>query len=418
MHLNRAQLLYSRGRYRAARTHLLKALAGDPGNWVPHALLAQCTLALGEHNEALRQAQEAVRLGPDVGHPHYVMAYVFADMGQLRDAERAIAEAIRLEPRDSAYFGKQASILAGMQRWSEALKAADAGLKLEPEDEECLNLRALSLTQLGRKSEAVNTIRDALQANPDNAFTHANHGWTCLHRGQYTQALDHFKNSLRLDPELEFARKGLVEALKARYLPYRILLPLFLRISRIPRGQQLVFGLGGCLGIRILEARFENWFNSSPYFNAAFVACLVLALLMLLAGPLFNMMLCFNRYGRYALSDRQRMGAYALLALLGGAAPALAIGCWLWGAKFLIGAMMAAALTFTVAAAVVITSRRQPGWRRNVLAGMTIILIGLGVTGWVLVESTMLGPTLLAAFGIGMILFMWVASQKSVSRSA
>ncbi|MDB5311521.1 MAG: tetratricopeptide repeat protein [Gemmataceae bacterium] len=46
-------------------------------------------------------------------------------------------------------------------------------------------------------------------------------GWALLHARQPAEALTHFREALRLDPTNEWARDGLIEALKARYWVYR-----------------------------------------------------------------------------------------------------------------------------------------------------------------------------------------------------
>ena len=61
----------------------------------------------------------------------------------------------------------------------------------------------------------VGKAMEALGRNPENAHTNANQGWSLLHGGQPGKALEHFREALRLDPDLEFARAGMVEALKA-----------------------------------------------------------------------------------------------------------------------------------------------------------------------------------------------------------
>ena len=72
----------------------------------------------------------------------------------------------------------------------------------------------------------------ALANDPENALTHANQGWALLHRGDHAKALEHFREALRIDPELDWARAGIVEALKARHLIYRLMLRFFLWIGR------------------------------------------------------------------------------------------------------------------------------------------------------------------------------------------
>jgi tetratricopeptide (TPR) repeat protein len=412
MHLARAHMLFSQGRYAEARKHLMQAIAEVPGEPISHALLAQCTLSLGEKADALQQAEEAVRLGPDIGHTHYVMAMVLSDMDKPREAEIAVQEAIRLEPDEAAYFGMHATILTLLRRWGDALKAADQGLALDAENEICLNLRALALTQLGRKSEAAETIQGALQTNPDNAFTHANNGWTSLHRGQHKQALEHFREALRLDPTLEFAREGLVEALKARHVIYRIMLAYFLWMSRLSGRAQMAVILVGYFGSKFLRQLAKTYPDIAPYVLPVTILYSLFVLMTWLANPLFEMLLCFSRYGRYALSARQRGAAYALMATLSGTVLLVSIGLAANSKPTWIAGLILAGLTIPLTT----TIRAEPGWRRSVLIALTACLVLLGA-GAVALGSAALGPTLFVAFVIGVLVFFWVGSLTSVSRA-
>ena len=95
----------------------------------------------------------------------------------------------------------------------------------------------MALVQLGRKDEAQQTLGSALANDPENALTHANQGWALLHRGDHAKALEHFREALRIDPELDWARAGIVEALKARHLIYRVMLRFFLWMGRQSQGR-------------------------------------------------------------------------------------------------------------------------------------------------------------------------------------
>src|SRR6185436_9021657 len=89
---------------------------------------------------------------------------------------------------------------------------------------------------------------------PENAFTHANQGWTYLNKGEPKKALEHFRESLRLDPANEWARHGIVEALKARNIIYAVMLKYFLWMARLSRGARWGIILGGYFGIQLLAS--------------------------------------------------------------------------------------------------------------------------------------------------------------------
>ncbi len=104
-----------------------------------------------------------------------------------------------------------------------ALASAEQGLQLNAEHIGCMNLRVLALTQLGQLDKAQADIQTILSTAPDNYFAHAAYGWICLRRGRIPDALDGFRSALRLNPDFEWARLGLIEALKARNGFYRFI---------------------------------------------------------------------------------------------------------------------------------------------------------------------------------------------------
>src|SRR5581483_7555851 len=108
-----------------------------------------------------------------------------------------------------------------------------------------------ALVKLGRKTEAASTIDGALQRDPENARSHANQGWTYLHRGEPKLAMVHFREALRIDPTLDWARAGMVEALKAHNVIYRWVLRYFLFMSRLNKQARWGILIGGYIGYRV-----------------------------------------------------------------------------------------------------------------------------------------------------------------------
>ena len=194
---NRGMVLFQQGRHDLASQEFRRGLAEDPENSLGHAFLALCLAEGKEKEEALRKADEAVRLDPAAALSHYARGRVLLALERLREATQAIQQAISLDPFDADYRAVLASIEMQRQRWTEALASAEAGLAIDPDNTSCLNLRAMALTQLGRRAEAAVTLGTALADDPENALTHANQGWTYLHQSQPDLALEHFREALR-----------------------------------------------------------------------------------------------------------------------------------------------------------------------------------------------------------------------------
>jgi Tfp pilus assembly protein PilF len=303
----RGIILLQQGRYDLADREFRQDLAQDPDNPLSHAYLSMCLNRSDKNDEALREADEAVRCAPDLAFCHYVRGCALQGKKRLPEAEAAIAESIRLDPDDADYPALLAAIEMDRRDWNAALEAANRGLALDPEHNTCLNLRAMALVQLGRKAEAAKTLGTALADDPDNALTHANQGWALLHQGDHARALEHFREALRIEPELEWARIGIVESLKARFWIYRVMLGFFLWMGRQSRVAQWVVIIGFVAGRQILDVIQKQRPELAPLITPILILSFTFLLLTWISSPLFNITLRFNRFGRLALSDEQRV---------------------------------------------------------------------------------------------------------------
>src|SRR5215510_7165809 len=290
-HIERARLLINQSRYELATRELHKALAADPDDPIAHALMAICLAEQKKFDQAYGEARQAATLAPDLPYAQYVMAFVRFQQVSLPEAERAINKAIQLNPWDADHFALLAQINYRQKRWRDALKAAERGLEIEAEHMACANLRAMALNQLGRGKEAGQMLEDALAQDPENALTHANRGWTALQRGDAKNALEHFRESLRLDPTNDLARSGMIEALKARYFVYRLMLKYYFFMSRLSGRAQWFVLLGILFVAKVVPFLFI------PY--------LIFVLLSWTSDPLSNLLLRLNRYGRLLLTKEE-----------------------------------------------------------------------------------------------------------------
>jgi len=374
-HLTRALLLMEQSRPEQALAEILLHLASFPNDPLALSQKARCLADLERFDEATAAAQEAVQNAPDWAESHHVLAIVWMLRRRYREAQAAIDEAIRLNPDDADYFALQALIFSNRRKWSDSLSAAERGLEIDPEHAECNNLRAMMLTQLGRREEAGRTIDATLARDPDNAFTHANQGWALLQQGQPQRALSHFRESLRIDPTCEFSRQGIVEALKARNLIYRLMLNYVFWMSRLPGQVQLgvlLFGLFGYRYLVDLAAKRPDW---QLWIVPVIIAYIAFALMTWIADPLFNLLLRLDKDGRHALSAEQIQGANALGVCLTLALASLA-------GYFGLGSEQALSFAFLFGIGLIPVSaiwRCQLGWPRTTMLVFTLVFFASGL---------------------------------------
>lgn len=401
-HFQRGVLLYQQDRHELAEAEFRKSLASDPDNSTTHGFLALCLLERDEFEKATEEGQRAIQYAPDSEFGHYTLARVLSRRGHYEEAMQHANEAVRLDATDPDNFALVAGIALEQRHWPAALEAAERGLQFDPEHVGCANLRAIALVKLGRHADAASTIEGALGKNPDSSITHANKGWALLHEGDHKKALEHFREALRLDPSNEWARQGIVEALKARHFIYAWMLRYFLWMSRLSSRAQWGVILGAYFGNRALTVVANNNPTLAPWIWPIKIVYLGFIILTWTADPLFNLALRVNKFGRLALSRDEViasnwLGATIILALLS------LTGFLITGSDLLaINAILFGLLVLPVAG----TFKCRKGWPRLTMAAYTIGLLAVG-------EAALFsekGTTLLGAFGIGIFLSGWLVN--------
>lgn len=374
-HLQRAWLLLDQSRHELAEQQLRQALAQEPDSARSHALLAVCLAERESFSEATKEAQQAIHLAPEDSFPHFVLSRVMFERNRFEEAEQAVREAIRLDPFRQDYFAQLGKIHFARRRWQKALDAAEQGLEIDPEDVNCTNLRAMALVKLGRKSEAGAAMRTALERQPEDALTHANQGWTLIEQGQQEKAMEHFREALRIDPTLDWARQGIVEALKARYFIYRLMLGYFLWMMKLTGQARWGVIIGGYVGYRVLASVARNNPALAPWIAPLLILYVVFAIMTWVSSPLFNLLLRLNRFGKLALSREQIITSnWVGLCVLGALLSLLVY--FAFGVEGALISALACGLVIPPLSAIY---HCHPGWPRTAMLSIALALAGVGL---------------------------------------
>lgn len=378
-------LLLEQARYESAESELRQVLTEDPDNARAHAVLALCLIQRKQYDQATREVDVAKGLCPEDPFVFYVESCILTERNCFPEAEAAIQEALGLDPDQTEYFAQLARVQFEQRRWASALAAAEQGLALDAEDVTCTNLRAMALVKLGRRMEAGEAITSALRREPEDADTHANMGWSLLENGQPQEALEHFREALRLNPNSEWARQGIVEAMKARYFVYRLVLGWFLWMLKLSGRAQWGILVGAFVGYQVLRSIARNSPTLAPWITPVLIAYAVFAIMTWVASPLFDLMLRLSRFGRLALSREQIITSNWVGLCVLGAILSLT-GYFLSGSG--VWLMCALACGFMIP----LVSRIYAchvGWPRNTLIAMTMAMASLGI---LVVGLVVLGP--------------------------
>ena len=407
LHLEKALLLFEQSRYDMAASELHSELTDNPYEARAYALLGLCLNMQQKYEQATESAKSAIALSPDLPFTHYVLGYIACDRNQFQEAESSLQEAIRLNPAESSYFALLARCKYNQKLWQNTLDAANQGLALEAENVECLNYRALALSQLGKPLEAIAIAEDAISQSPQDASDYATNGWILLNHGKDPQkALEYFQEALRLNPNFEWARQGIIEALKAKNPIYRLMLRYFAWSSRLNTRNRWIFIVGLYFAVRLILGSFA----SAGFTTFAGILAGIYLLLIYfswIADPLFTLLLRLNKFGRLALSDREIKqsnwwGTCLAIALL-----CLVLLLFTQKVSVLIAVSVFSLLLIPLAAVFYC----QDGWTRKTMA---IYTISLAIIGAVSVIISFISKSLiqypLAIFLIGTIASSWIAS--------
>ena len=409
--LARAFLLYEQSRYDLALTETRRVLAADPDDATAHALLALCLMNQQNWSDAVREAGDAVRLGPANPYAFYAAGYVMLAAERLDQARAAADAAVRLDPADPNFHALVADVHMARRDWPAALAAAEQGLAFDPEHVQANNVRAMALVNLGRRAEAGATIGRALARDPEDAFTHANQGWALLHDRKPKEAMEHFREALRLDPTLDWARAGIVEALKAHNVVYQWMLAYFLFMSRLSARAQWALMLGGYFGSQLLRQLGEAHPAIAPYTTPVLFTYIGFVVLTWLSYPFFNLLLRLSRYGRLALSREQTATSNYIGAAI-AAALAAGVAYWVSGAGFLLDVTIVLALLTLPLSGLFAVPK---GWPRWVMGGAIGVLLAVGavhayrmfeLAGWgdTFMKRDWEARQLLTVFGYGILI--------------
>jgi tetratricopeptide (TPR) repeat protein len=379
-HLARAELLLNQSRFDLAVQELKLALADDPHDPLAHALLAHTLIGLQDLGPATEAAERAVAVGPDLPFTHYALAAARYQRNHYPEAENAIHEAIRLDPSAPDYYALLAAVFSEQEKWATALVVAEEGLALDPEHSACTNMRAMCLVKQGRREEAGAAMEGALARDPDDAFTHANRGWSLLHEGNPNKALEHFREALRLEPELDYARLGMIEALKAQYWLYRQILRYFLWLSRLCPMARWGVVIGLLVSQQVIAGIARANPALGPILNPILIAYLLFVITTWTAVPLTNLALRLNRFGRFALSRHERMASNWVAGFVVMALICVGYGICTSSPYDLPG--WVGALTFIwILMPISATFACEAGWPRLVMAVYTTAMVIVAISG-------------------------------------
>jgi tetratricopeptide (TPR) repeat protein len=403
--ISRAHVLISQKKYVEAEKLLLAALATDPEDVRVLTLLAEINLQLDRNEKAFALVNSAIAIEPDEPDLFFIKARILMQTEKYDEADQNIQQALRLDPGEPAYYTATASIRLVQKKYREALEYADQALAIDPENVTGLNVRSTALIKLNDKKGAFQTIEGALRNDPNNPHTHANYGWGLLEKGDSKKALIHFRESLKIDPNNANAQIGMVEALKANNVFYRLFLKYSFWIGNLASKYQWGVILGFYFGVNIIRNIARSNPSLQPFLFPLVGLLTLFAFSTWVITPISNLFLRLNVYGRHLLDKKQIISSnfvgISMLIFLAGIITYFIVK----DDRFLLVAAVGFAMMVPLGS---MFSRTKT---KNILVIYAAAMAALGIAA--IINAFITGEvfnTFSVVFMIGFIAYQWVAN--------
>ncbi|OEK04659.1 tetratricopeptide repeat protein [Roseivirga misakiensis] len=303
--LDRAELLINQGKIDLAVEQLKGVLLEDPDNAYALTYLALCKLRLNDANDAIHTAKMALASNPEIDFALYVISAAHLKLENFNKSENAIKKAIEINPNSADYYGLQAQLKLISKDFKVAIELAQKGLQIDAEHLFCRNMLSTAQLKSGDKEASFQTIHRALEMDPENPLSHANYGWAELEKGSHKKALGHFKEALKYDPHDEYARSGMLEALKAKYVLYRLFLRYYFFMANLKPGTQWALIIGIVMINRILRNGAESIGEYGFLLSYVSYGLIFFMVSTWVIEPVFNFFMRLNTYSKYLLTPEE-----------------------------------------------------------------------------------------------------------------
>jgi tetratricopeptide (TPR) repeat protein/uncharacterized membrane protein YgcG len=181
----------------------------------PKHLLAVAGFYLGieRGDEAVRVAEQAVKLAPEMAEAHDALALGLHLSLRLDEAAAEYKRVLDLDPKSSRARGSLADLSRAAGKAEEALALYNEQLKANPKDKAASTGVVLSLFELGRKEEANSALDSALAEDPRNIMLLTSAAYWLSAHDSNERAFELASKAVTLEPRYTWAQIALTHAL-------------------------------------------------------------------------------------------------------------------------------------------------------------------------------------------------------------
>ena len=160
--------------WRDSETLFTHVVAVTENNTQAHIVLSAAHSAAGRFDEALAQAQEAIRLSPRSDDAHACAAAALARSGRNAEAAEEYEKALAILPGKPSRLAGLGNVEVRLDRLDAAEGHLRAAIALEPRDASARKSLGVVLAKTGRLDEATREFEEVVRLNPSDAGARAN----------------------------------------------------------------------------------------------------------------------------------------------------------------------------------------------------------------------------------------------------
>ncbi len=155
----------------------------------------------GEASNALKAAQNAVRLDGKVAKYHQILGNIFYDMGEGDKAQGAYESAYGLGMRNEGFLKSLASTYFFNSQFEKAIAVYERATADNPSDHQLLYSLGTAYLNGKKLNRAVETFKKVLTLNPGHKEAHYNMALAYVNLQKYTEAMALGKSLIKIDPD-------------------------------------------------------------------------------------------------------------------------------------------------------------------------------------------------------------------------
>lgn len=211
-------VLYEHGSFQSALDSFNKAIDDDPDNIVLYYYRALTYNSLGNFNEAIKDANQLVKLQPEPS-TYAFRAAIKSNKGDYSGSILDYDEAIRQSPKNASLYFLRADVKMASQDGDGAISDMNALIQMEPNLAKAYTYRGDYKFSGEDVEGAEEDYEKALSIDPNDALAYASRGIIRLtiHKNKEDAQKD-FDKSIQIEPnEAAYTFRAIISADKKRY---------------------------------------------------------------------------------------------------------------------------------------------------------------------------------------------------------